>query len=241
MANLRAHYFQHVAFEGLGSIQSWLDANGYEISSTPFFLPDHKLPTIDDIDLLIIMGGPMSVNDEADLPWLAAEKQCVRDCIAAGKPVLGICLGAQLIVNCLGARVYPNSEKEIGWFSVMNQAANNPALFQFPDEFTAFHWHGETFDLPPGATLLASSHACKNQAFQIGSNVIGLQFHIETTPESAQALVKHCGDELVAADYVQSAGQILFAQGREYEQINEIMNAVLNFIAIAPRSGHVNP
>ncbi len=229
MARLRAHYFQHAAFEGLGSIQGWLDAHGYEISSTPFFQPGPAVPTVDSIDLLIIMGGPMSVNDDAELPWLAAEKQCVRDCIAAGKPVLGICLGAQLIANCLGARVYANGEKEIGWFSVLNQAANNPALFQFPDEFTAFHWHGETFDLPSGAHLLASSHACTNQAFQLGSNVLGLQFHLETTPESAQALVKYCGDELVAADSVQSAGQILFAQDEHYRALNGLMAKVLAY------------
>jgi GMP synthase-like glutamine amidotransferase len=231
MAKLRAHYFQHVPFEGLGSIQSWLDANGYDTSSTGFFAAGHQLPAVDAVDLLIIMGGPMSVNDEADLPWLAAEKQFVRDCIAAGKPVVGICLGAQLIANCLGGKVYPNGEKEIGWFPVLNRAAANLTLFQFPEEFTAFHWHGETFDLPEGASLLASSHACKNQAFQIGSKVIGLQFHLETTPASAQALVKHCGDELVAGDYIQSPGQILFAQGGEYEQINGIMRAVLDYVA----------
>jgi len=127
---MRAHYLQHVPFEGLASIGRWLDAAGYEISATRLFDPE-KLPSLDNIDLLVIMGGPMSVNDEKAFPWLAAEKQFVRDAIDSGKAVLGICLGAQLIASALGARVYPNAVKEIGWFPIhgVETVGNSIACF----------------------------------------------------------------------------------------------------------------
>jgi len=230
MSPLKAHYFQHVPFEGLGSIETWLLDNGYDISCSQFFDDQVQLPSCDEVDLLVVMGGPMSVNDEAELPWLAVEKGFIRQMITAGKPVLGICLGAQLIASCTGAAVYGNNEKEIGWFAVTGANHGQSDLFCFPDEFTAFHWHGETYDLPEGATLLASSHACVNQAFQLGQRVLGMQFHLETTPDSAQALVKHCGDELVAGDFVQSAGQILFAPQASYQEINALMAAALAYI-----------
>ncbi len=114
---MRAHYLQHVPFEGLGSIKSWLKKSGYEISNTQFF-NSKVLPSIDEIDLLVVMGGPMSVNDEAKYPWLVEEKKFIRNTIEAGKSVLGICLGAQLIASSMGVKVFSNSEKEIGWFPV---------------------------------------------------------------------------------------------------------------------------
>ncbi len=114
---MRAHVFQHVPFEDLGSIRHWLDERGADISYTRFFAND-PIPPLAGIDALIILGGPMSVNDEHELPWLQAEKQAVRDALGQEVPLLGICLGAQLLANALGARVYPNPVKEIGWFPV---------------------------------------------------------------------------------------------------------------------------
>jgi len=114
---MRAHWFQHVSFEGLGSIELWLDSNGYEVTFTRFF-ESADLPDPDAIDLLVVMGGPMSVNDEDQFPWFVSEKRFIREIIESGKPVLGICLGAQLIANALGANVYPNPVKEIGWFPI---------------------------------------------------------------------------------------------------------------------------
>lgn len=224
-----AHYLQHVPFEGLGSIESWLGSAGYAITSTRFF-DSVDLPDIEKIDLLIVMGGPMSVNDEVEFPWLALEKKFIRDMIESGKPVLGICLGAQLIASAMGARVYKNSVKEIGWFPVQGVGAINASLFNFPPSSDVFHWHGETFDLPPGATLIARSEACENQAFQIGSSVIGLQFHLETTPASAQGMVLHCGDELTPSKYVQTDADILSAKPEKYHSINLMMGNVLSFL-----------
>lgn len=227
---MRAHYLQHVPFEGLGSIGPWLETKGYEVTCTRFF-ESADLPAVEVCDLLVVMGGPMSVNDEAMFPWLVAEKRFVREFIHSGKPVLGICLGAQMIASALGARVFANPVKEIGWWPVHSVDARAGELFRFPDTETVFHWHGETFDLPPGAVRLARSDACENQAFQIGASVIGLQFHLETTQASATQLVAHCGDELKAATYVQTAEQILSVKADRYAAINTLMGDMLGYLA----------
>lgn len=230
---MRVHYFQHVSFEGdLGSMEPWLRQQGAVISRTQFFA-GNPIPALADIDMLIVMGGPMSVNDEAGHPWLVAEKQFIRKAIAAGKPVLGICLGAQLIAASHGAKVYPNVHKEIGWLPVM--AANNlpEHAFRFPAQTTVFQWHGETFDLPAGATLLASNPACRHQAFQIGRNAIGLQFHPEILQDSALGLIENCEDELVTGEpYIQSKAEILSAGEKHYANIHALAEQILDFLMV---------
>lgn len=225
---MRAHYLQHVAFEGLGCIEAWLVAAGYEVSCTRLFA-GQTLPELAAIDLLVIMGGPMSVNDEAAYPWLVAEKAFVRQAIEGGVAVLGICLGAQLMARAMGARVYPNAVKEIGWFPVQGVAPSG-AGFCFAESVEVFHWHGETFDLPEGAVHLARSAGCVNQAFQLGRRAIGLQFHLETTPSSAKAIATHCRDELVPDTYVQSEDEILGAVPGPYRQINDLMAKLLAYL-----------
>ncbi|MFA6413350.1 MAG: gamma-glutamyl-gamma-aminobutyrate hydrolase family protein [Syntrophales bacterium] len=226
---MRAHYLQHVPFEGLGSIEPWLEAAGYEIGNTRFFesagLPDPAM-----IDLLIVMGGPMSVNDEDKFPWLAPEKRLIRSAINSGKPVLGICLGAQLIASAMGAVVYHNAVREIGWFPIQGVSANDSSAFSFPPSVEVFHWHGETFDLPSGAIHLARSEGCENQAFQLGRSVIGLQFHLETTRASAREIISNCRDELVPSKYVQTEKEILSAKPESYKSINQLMDNVLSFL-----------
>jgi GMP synthase-like glutamine amidotransferase len=234
---VHAHFFQHVPFEGLGSIAAWLEDRGATITGTRFFEEAAAPPKIDDIDLLVVMGGPMSTNDERLYPWLLTEKRFIADAIEKGTAVLGVCLGAQLIASALGARVYPNREREIGWFPVhppvSPEKTREPAfpIFAFPEECTVFHWHGETFDLPIGALHLAGSRACQNQAFQCGPKVIGLQFHLEITPEGVRDLVEGNPGELTAGEYVQSAEAILAAPAAAYEGINRLMAGVLTFLA----------
>ncbi len=225
---MKAHVLQHVSFEGLGSIAAWLENRGATVEYTRFF-NDPNLPALNSADLIVAMGGPMSVNDEAQLPWLVSEKRFIREAVESGIPVLGICLGAQLIASALGARVYHNPVNEIGWFPV--RAVPAPAgYFVFPDECLAFHWHGETFDLPAGAMQLASSDACANQAFQLHRKVIGLQFHLETTFESASALLENCRNELVSGPYIQSEKEMRDMPLASYRAVNALMDEVLTYL-----------
>ena len=203
---VKVHILQHVPFEDIGSIDSWLMSHGEKASYTRFF-ENSVSPDPKELDLIIAMGGPMSVNDESTLPWLRTEKQFIHTAIKHGVSVLGICLGAQLVASALGCRVYRNPVKEIGWFPI-EAISNTGTTFQFPPNCNVFHWHGETFDLPNGAIRLARSVVCENQAFQLNKNVIGMQFHLETTPQSAQALIENCSDELVAGKYIQSKSQL---------------------------------
>ena len=227
---MRAHYLQHVPFEGLGAIEPWLTAAGYRITQTSFYDASSALPKPEDIDFLLVMGGSMSVNDEHQYSWLKREKQFIADVIAAGKAVLGICLGAQLIAAVSGANVYANKAREIGWFPVESTVSADSAVFRFPSRLDVFHWHGETFDLPVGATRLARSAACENQAFQLGSAVIGLQFHLETTGDSARQLVASCGNELTDEPYIQTAAEILSAPLEKYQSAHQLMAEVLLFL-----------
>lgn len=212
---LRIHVFQHAAFEGLGSMEPWLRARGHTLSFTHFHagqVPPESGPAA---DWLIVMGGPMGVHDEADLPWLKAEKRAIRAALDRGAAVLGICLGAQLIADVLGAAVTRNAYKEIGWHPVeLSPEAKSTWLGEaFPPAFAPFHWHGDTFAIPAGAVPLGSSPACRNQGFLWKDRALALQFHPEITPDSLAALAAECADELsiVGTDrgrYVQDAAAL---------------------------------
>lgn len=227
-APLRARWLQHVPFEGLGHIETWLRRAGFEITGTRLYDND-PLPDPAAVDFLIVMGGPMSVHDETRHPWLADEKRFIGRFLATGKPLLGVCLGAQLIASVLGARVIPNRAKEIGWFPVEGLPPRDPAAFRFPPAAEVFHWHGETFDLPPGAVHLARSRACENQAFQIGS-AVGLQFHLETTLESIRALVENARNELVPGPHVQAEAELLAPPPGKIRALHRLMDDLLAYL-----------
>ncbi len=228
---MHAHIVQHVPFENEGCIASWLKQKEALISYTRIY-ETPLFPEPDGIDLLIIMGGPMSVNDESDYPWLKEEKQFVRAVIGRRIAVLGICLGAQLIASALGAEVYANNQKEIGWFTVYAEQNELP-VFRFPPFSKVFHWHGETFKLPDGAILLASSEACRNQAFQIGSNLVALQFHLETTEETSEQMLEYCSDELVDGEFIQSKAELKNAKADLYKDANALMFKLLDYLTRA--------
>jgi GMP synthase (glutamine-hydrolysing) len=192
---MKVHWLQHVPFEGLGCIASWLAENRHNVSCTQFW-NDDTLPAAGEIDGLIVMGGPMGVYDEAVYPWLAEEKAFIKQIIEQNKPMLGICLGAQLIAEVLGAKVWKNDQREIGFFSVIGDE------FFFPAKFTAFHWHGDTFSIPEGAVHLASSEACGNQAFVYKNNVLALQFHLEITEDSLRELCENCSGEITEGPFI---------------------------------------
>lgn len=228
---MRIHWLQHVSFEELGSIGEWAHRNGHELTCTRMYQQDH-LPEISNIDWLIIMGGPMGVHDETQHPWLIQEKRLIGQAIAQGRIVLGVCLGAQLIAHILGAKVFPNAHREIGWFPVEITRAGqeSPVFHAFPSRFDVFHWHGDTFDMPAGTVHLASSTACANQAFLYTDRVLALQFHLEVTPENVSALLKNCAGDLRAGPYVQSRQEILKPK-EEYGRNQQFMDEVLQWLS----------
>ncbi|MBW2539421.1 MAG: gamma-glutamyl-gamma-aminobutyrate hydrolase family protein [Deltaproteobacteria bacterium] len=225
---MRIHYLQHVPFEGLGYIEVWAKNVGCILSSTKLY--DKPIfPNLDEFDWLIIMGGPMSVHDTDVFSWLISEKEFILNAIENKKCVLGICLGAQLIANVLGAKVYQGIEKEIGWFPIEKIKNSTESLIDiFPDIVDVFHWHGETYDIPDGAVHIVRSAVCENQGFVFCDKVIGFQFHLESTLESVKELIKNCSDEIIEAPYIQTS-EMMLADEIKFHKINEIMNNILNY------------
>lgn len=239
-AQLRVHYFSHIRDEGYGSLQSlWLRL-GASITQTAFYaLPSgeraNDLPALEDVDLLIVMGGSMSVNDEAELPWLIQEKQWIKAFIAQNKPVLGLCLGGQLIASCQGAVVKKNRQQELGWWPihrvVQSSSLAASAIFEFPASVTALSWHGETFELPEGAVLLAESAGCARQAYQLKHNVIGFQFHPEATPHSlALYLLDKQEVHDYHGEYVQSLQQLMNTTANKFVPANQLLERAALFV-----------
>lgn len=213
---MNIHFLQHVPFETPGYISAL--AKKYNCSSTCTTLFDNdEFPNQDNFELLIVLGGPMNVYEEQQFPFLTKEKKFIENSIRSGKKVVGICLGAQLIATVLGASVVKNHTKEIGWFPVQlkNGFTYYDILKELPREFTPLHWHGDTFEIPNGAFHFASSDACKNQGFIYDNRIIGLQFHLEATPESLQSLITHCSEELVEGRYIQNETQ-LYSEAMKY-------------------------
>ena len=202
---MRVVVFRHVPFEGLGLIQPALDEGRVAVEFADLFRDDAPEPDVAGAAGLILMGGPMSAND--NLPYLRREMDYIRQAAERGQPVLGVCLGAQLAAQALGARVYRNPVKEIGWFEVYLTEAGreDPLLCSLGVPETVLQWHGDTFDLPSGAEWLAWSEGCRNQAFRWGSSLYGLQFHLEVTPEM---IVDWCAQDANCGDVRELDGPI---------------------------------
>ena len=209
-------------------IESWIIKNDHRLTYTKFY-ENEKLPDLNKIDFLIIMGGPMGVYDDQEFLWLSAEKEFIKKAIEAKKIVLGICLGAQLIANALSARVYPNKQKEIGWFPVsFNPSFQMYCPFELNTNLNVFHWHGDTFDIPKGGLLHSSSSVCQNQLFSFNEKVLGIQFHLEATPESIKLFVENGKHELLKGpEYIQTEEQI-FQATKYIQQSNEMMVDILD-------------
>jgi GMP synthase (glutamine-hydrolysing) len=173
--------FQHVPYEILGTLDPLLRDAGFRIRYVNFGRQGDARPDIRRYHGLVVLGGPMNCDETARYPHLATETEAIRTAIERGMPVLGICLGAQLIARALGAQVRGNAEKEIGWYDVSPtpEGLRDPVFGHFSATEKIFQWHGDTFDIPDGAVHLASSATCRNQAFRYGDNVYALQFHLE--------------------------------------------------------------
>jgi GMP synthase-like glutamine amidotransferase len=229
---MRIHSIEHVPFEEPAGIGLWAAARGHGLTRALLFNGD-PLPEPGQYDLLVVMGGPMSVRDELEFPWLRAEKECVKLAVARGKSVLGVCLGAQILSEALGGQVTKNGHREIGWHPVTLSpwAASNPAFRGIPSRFTAFHWHGETFSVPRGAQLMASSEACANQAFAVGGKLVGLQFHFETTPGSLDDLGEHGAADIVPGPYVQTLDEMRSGLAAHYAGLEAMLCRLMDNMA----------
>lgn len=230
--SLRIHYFQHVSFEGLGCIEDWIKKENHQLDCTRFYMHENP-PALSEIDWLIVMGGPMGIYDDDKYPYLPAEKQYIKEAVEKNKTVLGICLGAQLLANALGADVKKGRYKEIGWFPIRKtEDGKSSKLFKsMPEEMNVFHWHGDQFEIPEKSTRLIESDACPNQAFLYSDNVLGLQFHFEATPQSIHGMIENVGEELIAARYIQS-GEEIIAREANCRQSNQVMYELLDELAI---------
>lgn len=225
----RLHILQHVAHEGPGAIADAAQELGFTLTYTRLYAGDH-FPGITEFDALAVMGGPMGVYD--DLPWLKAEQQFIREARDVGKPVLGVCLGAQLIAAVAGAKVFPHRHREIGWWPITlsESGARSSLLEGFPASQHVLHWHGDTFDLPEGAELLASSEACQHQAFSMQEGrVLGIQCHFEVDEGMVGQFVDF--DSAVLSQggtWVQSQSQILMEAEKHVSVCQNLMKIIVS-------------
>lgn len=228
---MKIHCIQHVKFEALGTITEWIENKNHFFSTTHLY-KNESFPEIDTFDLLIVMGGPMNIYEYEKYPWLKEEKAFLEKTIEEGKAVLGICLGAQLLADVLKAKVFKNTYKEIGWFpvyTIKESGSGISLLGDIPDRFTAFHWHGDTFDLPEGSKLLFESEASKNQGFIYNNRVIGLQFHLEMNEQTINNVIENCRDELVEGKYIQRKEEMLH-RADLFKESKKLMFRLMNNI-----------
>jgi len=218
----------HSTLGGEIHLPVWARKRGYEWSET--LVPEAvRLPTPADADCLVILGGPMSAWDDRGHPWLRAERRTIERFVAAGRPVFGVCLGAQILAQILGARTYRGPRSEIGWFQVAAtpESRQNAVGRVLPDRFEAFLWHGDTFDIPQGAVHLAESAAFPHQAFSWQS-VLALQFHLEVRRDWVERLSRRDSAQLAVSETVQSAEALLGMPGAVYRESNLLMERLLD-------------
>lgn len=243
--SLRIHALFHTDYADLSFIKQWARAHNHPITVSRSYDNDN-LPALDSFDWLIVMGGPMSVHDENKYSWLIKEKRLIKQAVDAGKTVIGICLGAQIIAHCLGAEVKPSGVKEIGWLPMQLTEAGqaHPLLQDLPKDFTVFHWRGEGFDCPKGASIIAKTQAWANQGFIYqtpehkarGTWVLAWQCHFEVTKESLPKMVSNGNTAIQSGlkDYpetVQAPDEILALGDKYIEENNARLATMFNRIA----------
>jgi GMP synthase-like glutamine amidotransferase len=220
---MRIHYLQHDHFEDLSSVGEWAKEKGHDLSCSRMDIGD-KLPDLNSFDWLIVMGGKMGVYESKEFPWLDEEIKFILQTIESGKTVLGICLGAQLLAAALGSRVYMNIQPEIGFFPVsFNDVAQEDNVFRlFGKERMVLHIHNDTFDLPVGAVVMASSAATANQAFKYKENVYAFQFHFEVNSGRVDQFIRESMETLPEGDWIQPVREVM-----EYSKVCHENNLIL--------------
>jgi GMP synthase-like glutamine amidotransferase len=215
---MRLLFLQHDPLDGPGALLEWAAERGYSAAMCLVSSGD-PLPGLETFDLLVSLGGPMGAYEEEKHPWLVLEKQYLRDAFAAGKKIVGLCLGCQLLADALGGKAFRHSCKEFGWQPIELTVAGR-AWFEMEGDalvlrqhqeasFRAFQWHGDTYSLPPGAIQLARNDAAEQQAFLIGNQVLGLQFHLEWTEQMLRDALAEPGVAPPPSPSVQSPEEIM--------------------------------
>lgn len=226
---MRIHYILHASFEKLGTIENWAQKNNHYLSGTHTYKGE-QLPDTAQFDMLIIMGGPQSAVELDKYSYLRDEVTFIKQVIKENRPVLGICLGAQLIGAALDASPEQSPNKEIGIYPIQAtaEALQDPLFKKFPKQFDVMHWHNDMPGLPKGGVLLAKSAGCPRQAFRYGDKVYGFQFHMELTPELVKKMLEHCPKDLEPSSYVQSKVELL---KQDLTAINQKMHITLDYLA----------
>jgi GMP synthase-like glutamine amidotransferase len=221
---MKIRFFQHVSFETPAALL--IICEHYKISSEIYKLYETSLPVDFDFDLLVIMGGPMNIFEEDKYPFLAEEKLYIKRAIDAGKKIIGICLGSQLLANVLGAKVYRGNQTEIGWYTIQKTSGSFGFL---PDFMTCFHWHGDTFDIPDNAINLYRTDLTPNQAFLYKDHVLGLQFHLEMDREVLIGLIDNCRSELIKSEFIMSEEEIMTGFEKYFRYNHKTMENLIRY------------
>lgn len=225
---MRIVTLEHSPCDGPGKILDWANFRGHTLNRVHIYRGD-PLPSLDSFDFLVVMGGAMNIYQHRDHPWLIPEKTFIRSAIDAGKAILGVCLGGQLMADVLGGKVTRNPDFELGWWPVQFHERSGP-FATFPKELTVCHWHGDTFAIPNGAQHAGSSPGCANQAYYIGDRLVGLQFHIELAPVHNAELADDLPPE--RGRYVQTADELLAAPVNE-DALRNALHSLLDSLAAA--------
>jgi len=226
---MRIHTIIHAPFEQPGVIESWAHNQGYDLSATHTY-KDEKLPDASLIDFLIVMGGPQSPLQLDKYPYLRNEITLTKQMIDQNKAVLGICLGAQIISESLGAKTERSPHREIGVYPIQltKDGEHDPVFKNFPQSFDVMHWHNDMPGLPEGRALLAYSEGCPRQVIRYNDRVYGLQCHLEMTTELVKGMTEHCGDDLKTGQFVQEYKSLLAS---DMSEINKKMVVILDYLA----------
>lgn len=218
---------KHISIEGPGTIADFFNNSSWETKTIELGNGDRLPENLSKIEAVIALGGPMNVYEEDRFPFLKEEDTFIKKVLEEGTPFLGICLGAQLLAKACGAKVDKAAEEELGWYKVRltREGLKDPLFLGVDSEIDVFQWHGDTFEIPDGGTLLATSHVCNNQAFRFGKSAYGLQFHIEVTNNMIKDWIK---------EYVESSDKQLELMAEQmlvdYMRIKDSFNKEANTI-----------
>lgn len=228
---MRIQYIVHADFELPGAVEMWAKRNGLQESLCRPFAGEN-VPRPDDYDLLVVMGGPQSASNIEEAPYLAEEIALIRKTIGAGIPVLGICLGAQLIGEALGARTERSPNKEIGVFPIelTEEGLNDPLLRGLPTRFSVAHWHNDMPGLTAEAAILAGSRGCPRQIIRYSPLVYGFQCHPEINKGNMQAMVDHCSGDLSPGEFIQAREELLDC---DFAKANELMDRIMDNLVLS--------